>query len=224
MAQENYTHTEQNYIKAIYHLSQETDGTAYTQELAAAMSTTPASASDMVRKLSEKGLVSHIPYRGAKLNRKGEKAAMNIIRRHRLWELFLTEVLKFRWDEVHAMAEELEHVSSDLLLERIDEYLNYPRFDPHGDPIPDAQGRIAPLSSILLANLDTGTRTQIVAVRERSADLLKYLEKSGLILGTSITIVQRYDFDKSMDILINEKKQMHISNEVALNILTGNTE
>lgn len=214
-----FSHTEQNYIKAIYHLSRNEDGTAYTQQLASAMSTTPASASDMVKKLSEKGLVSHIPYRGAKLNKRGEKTALYIIRRHRLWELFLTEVLKFKWDEVHPMAEELEHVSSDLLLDRIDKYLNYPRFDPHGDPIPDAQGKIAETNFTRLGTLDKNQSGTISGVEEHSAEFLQYLEEVGMMLGCQVKIVNKYDFDKSFDVLINGKKTLHISSQVAMNIL-----
>jgi DtxR family Mn-dependent transcriptional regulator len=214
-----FSHTEQNYIKAIYHLSKDAGGTAYTQELASAMSTTPASASDMIRKLSEKGLVSHVPYRGARLNKKGEKTALYIIRRHRLWELFLTEVLKFKWDEVHAMAEELEHVSSDLLLERIDEYLDHPRFDPHGDPIPDAQGKIAETNFTRLSLLEKNQSGKISGVQEHSTEFLKYLAEAGLVLGAKVRIINRYDFDKSFDVLINGEKQLHISSQVAGNIL-----
>jgi DtxR family transcriptional regulator, Mn-dependent transcriptional regulator len=214
-----YSHTEQNYIKAIYHLSRSDDGTAYTQELATAMSTTAASASDMIRKLSEKGLLSHVPYRGAKLNKRGEKTALHIIRRHRLWELFLTEVLKFRWDEVHAMAEELEHVSSDLLLERIDEYLKHPRFDPHGDPIPDANGRITETNYTRLALLDKNQSGIISGVEEHSTEFLKYLDETGMVLGCQLKIINKYAFDKSLDVLINGKKQLHISSQVAMNIL-----
>ncbi|MEP7265860.1 MAG: metal-dependent transcriptional regulator [Bacteroidota bacterium] len=219
MLPNEYSHTEQNYIKAIYHLSRNEDGTAYTQQLASALSTTPASASDMVKKLSEKGLVSHIPYRGAKLNKRGEKTALYIIRRHRLWELFLTEVLKFRWDEVHPMAEELEHVSSDLLLDRIDKYLNYPRFDPHGDPIPDAQGKITETNFTRLGTLDKNQSGTISGVEEHSAEFLQYLQEAGMVLGCQIKIVNRYDFDKSFDVLINGKKSLHISSQVAMNIL-----
>lgn len=214
-----FSHTEQNYIKAIYHLSRNEEGTAYTQQLASAMSTTPASTTDMIKKLSEKGLVSHVPYRGVKLNKKGEKTALYIIRRHRLWELFLSEVLKFKWDEVHAMAEELEHVSSDLLLDRIDEYLNHPRFDPHGDPIPDAQGKIAETNFTCLADLAKNQSGKIAAVQEHSTEFLQYLADAGLVLGAKVKIVTRYDFDHSFDIILNGEKQFHISNKVAANIL-----
>jgi DtxR family transcriptional regulator, Mn-dependent transcriptional regulator len=221
MTPNEYSHTEQNYIKAIYHLSRNEDGTAYTQELASAMSTTAASASDMVKKLSEKGLVSHIPYRGAKLNKRGEKTALHIIRRHRLWELFLTKVLKFKWDEVHPIAEELEHVSSDILFARIDEYLNYPGFDPHGDPIPDAHGKIAETNFTLLGLLSKNQSGIISGVRDHGAEFLRYLDEAGMILGAQLKIVTKYEFDKSMDVLINGKKSLHISNQVAMNLLIG---
>ena len=214
-----FTHTEQNYIKAIYHLSKKEGTTAYTQDVAAALSTSSASATDMIKKLSEKGLLTYVPYRGAKLNKKGEKTALTIIRRHRLWELFLTEVLKFKWDEVHAMAEELEHVSSDLLLQRIDKHLSHPKFDPHGDPIPDMNGKLSETGFSVLANLCTGQSGVISGVNKHSAEFLKYLELNGLILNSTIKIIVLHPFDKSMDLLINGKKNLHISHQVAVNIL-----
>jgi DtxR family transcriptional regulator, Mn-dependent transcriptional regulator len=216
---EQYTHTEQNYIKIIYHLTQADDGTAYTQKVADAMSTSPASATDMIKKLSDKGLVAYVPYRGAKLNKKGERTALHIIRRHRLWELFLTEVLKFKWDEVHPMAEELEHVSSDLLLSRIDKFLNYPKFDPHGDPIPDAEGRIAQTNYIRLAELIKNQSGTIAGVEEHSPEFLKYLEETGLTLSSTIKVINKHSFDGSIDIIINNKKQVHVSSVVTNNLL-----
>ena len=214
-----FTHTEQNYIKAIYHLSKKEGTTAYTQEVAAAMSTSSASATDMIKKLTEKGLLAYVPYRGAKLNKKGEKTALSIIRRHRLWELFLTKVLKFKWDEVHPMAEELEHVSSDLLLQRIDKYLSHPKFDPHGDPIPDMNGKLSETSNCALSNLNINQSGVISGVNKHSPDFLRYLDQNGLVLSSRIKIIAFHSFDKSMDLVINGKKTLHISYQVASNIL-----
>lgn len=214
-----YTHTEQNYIKAIYHLSNSESDTAYTQELATAMSTSSASASDMIKKLSDKGLLSYVPYRGAKLNKKGEKTALTIIRRHRLWELFLTEVLKFKWDEVHAIADELEHINSELLLQRIDKFLSHPKFDPHGDPIPDSNGKIAETKFTALSSLAPLQTGIVSGVSNHTADFLNYLDKTGLVLNSNIKVLTCHAFDNSMDIILNNKKNIHISHQVASNIL-----
>ena len=214
-----FTHTEQNYIKAIYHLSNNQNELAYTQEVASAMSTTAASASDMIKKLSEKGLLSYKPYHGARLNKKGEKTALSIIRRHRLWELFLTEVLDFKWEEVHAVAEELEHVSSDLLLQRIDKFLSHPKFDPHGDPIPDINGKFTETNFNSLSSIAIQQAGIIAGVNNHSADYLIYLEKTGLVLGSTVKVIHLNSFDNSMDVLLNGKKNIHISQQVALNLL-----
>jgi DtxR family transcriptional regulator, Mn-dependent transcriptional regulator len=221
---ENYSHTEQNYIKAIYHLSRNQEGTAYTQELATALATTPASVTDMVKKLSEKGILSYVPYRGARLSRRGEKTALGIIRRHRLWELFLHRVLKFKWDEVHAMAEELEHVSSDSLLNRIDEYLSYPKFDPHGDPIPDANGKLSETNFTRLSDQSKNQTSVIAAVSEHSPEFLKYLDETGLTLGSHLKVLKKYSFDNSVEIMLNGKKQLHISGSVAEKIYIKNSK
>ena len=213
------TQTEENYLKAIYHLSAAGKGMVYTNDIAGSLSTTAASVTDMLRKLSDKSLLKYERYKGVRITRKGEKMALNIIRKHRLWEVFLTDVLKFKWDEVHTMAEELEHVSSDELIERLDKLLNYPKFDPHGDPIPDVNGNLAQQNFVTLSTLPQLSTGIITGVSEHAPDFLQYLEKTGFQLGTRFKVIALHPFDRSMDILLR-KRQVHISFDIAKNILT----
>lgn len=215
------TQAEENYLKAIYHLSSENNGLVYTNSIAESLSTTAASVTDMLRKLSDKNLLKYERYKGVRITRKGEKMALNIIRKHRLWEVFLTEYLKFRWDEVHTMAEELEHVSSDELIQRLDKLLNHPKFDPHGDPIPDINGNVAGQDFIALSLLQTNSSGLMAGVAEHSPDFLKYLEKSGFQIGVKFKVLEVHLFDRSMEIQLG-KKQIHISHDIAKNILTRN--
>ncbi len=213
------THTEENYLKAIYHLSGENNGLVYTNDIAGSLSTTAASVTDMLRKLADKSLLKYERYKGVRVTRKGEKLALNIIRKHRLWEVFLTEYLKFRWDEVHTMAEELEHVSSDELIDRLDTLLKYPKFDPHGDPIPDVNGNIAGKNFVALSLLITNSTGVVAGVAEHAPEFLQYLEKSGFKIGVRFKVLEVHAFDHSMEISIG-KKQIHISHDIAKNILT----
>ena len=213
------TPTEENYLKTIYRLSASGSGMVYTNDIAGSMSTTAASVTDMLRKLSDKSLLKYERYKGVRITRKGEKLALNIIRKHRLWEVFLTDVLKFRWDEVHTMAEELEHVSSDELIERLDKLLNYPKSDPHGDPIPDVNGKVTEQNFVALSTLGQNSTGIMSGVSEHAPDFLQYLEKIGCQLGIRFKVLAIHSFDRSMDILI-KKKQVHISFDIAKNILT----
>ena len=213
------TQTEENYLKAIYHLSNENNGLVYTNDIAGSLSTTAASVTDMLRKLSDKSLLKYERYKGVRVTKKGEKLALSIIRKHRLWEVFLTEYLKFRWDEVHTMAEELEHVSSDELIERLDKLLNHPKFDPHGDPIPDVNGILAWQNFIALSLLETNNTGLVAGVAEHAPEFLQYLEKTGFQIGVRFKVLEVHKFDRSMEIQIG-KKQIHISYDIAKNILT----
>ena len=215
------TQTEENYLKAIYHLSASNNGMVYTNDIAGSLCTTAASVTDMLRKLSDKSLLKYERYKGVRITRKGEKIALNIIRKHRLWEVFLTEYLNFKWDEVHTMAEELEHVSSDELIERLDKLLNHPKFDPHGDPIPDVNGKVAEQKFIVLSLLAEQQTGIIAGVAEHSPDFLQYLEKTGFQLGVQFKIIAIHKFDRSMDVQLG-KKHVHISFDIAKNILTRN--
>ncbi|RNL56507.1 metal-dependent transcriptional regulator [Pedobacter jejuensis] len=212
--------TEENYLKVIYHLAEQTNN-VQTNAIAEQIQTKPASVTDMIKKLAEKGLVDYIKYQGVTLTDKGRHAAVDIVRKHRLWEVFLVEKLNFKWDEVHDVAEELEHIKSVSLIERLDEFLGFPKADPHGDPIPDKNGRFAKTQFIKLIELKIGDSGTITGVSQHSSAFLKHLEKLGLTLGKQIKISDVTDFDGSVEILI-EEKQINISREVAKHILISN--
>ncbi len=216
------TETEENYLKAIYHLSAKRAEPVNTSSIAGSLSTTSASVTDMLKKLAEKNLIEYERYRGVRITRKGEKIAINIVRKHRLWEVFLTQTLKFRWDEVHSMAEELEHVSSDELIKRLEEYLGFPRFDPHGDPIPDLTGKISAPSSLTLASGECDKRYTLTGVNDHSVSFLQYLERTGLKPGITVRILEIQEYDHSMQIELKNKTKLSISNDVAKNILVKN--
>jgi DtxR family Mn-dependent transcriptional regulator len=211
--------TEENYLKIIYHLAEKT-GNVQTNAIAEQMQTKPASVTDMIKKLAEKGFVDYIKYQGVTLTEKGKNAAIEIVRKHRLWEVFLVDKLNFKWDEVHDVAEELEHIKSTALIERLDEFLGFPKSDPHGDPIPDKNGRFAVTQFIKLIDLKVGDQGTITGVSQHSSAFLKHLEKLGLTLGKQIEISDVTDFDGSVEILI-AGKQINISREVAKHILTS---
>lgn len=211
--------TAENYLKTIYHLlEQEPDGVT-TNTLAASLKIKPATVTDMLRKLSEDKLVKHEKYYGVTLTDKGRRTALDIIRRHRLWEVFLAEKLQFAWDEVHDMAEQLEHVQSEELIERLDKFLGYPKTDPHGDPIPDRKGKISMHEFKPLCSLTNKQSGMISGVTEHSPSFLQYLEKNGLSLGNEIEVLEVHAFDMSADIKLNQKKIIHLSYEVTKNIL-----
>ena len=211
------SYTEENYLKIIYHLSVITNP-VQTNAIAERMQTKAASVTDMLKKLSEKELVDYVKYQGVTLTEKGKLTAINIVRRHRLWEVFLVEKLNFKWDQVHEVAEELEHIKSTLLVERLDEFLDFPKVDPHGDPIPDQYGNFADLSFIKLSKLKANEKGTITGVSEHSTPFLKHLEKLGLTLGKKIEISEIIDFDGSVELIIDDKK-LNISREVAKHIL-----
>ncbi|RZL20212.1 MAG: metal-dependent transcriptional regulator, partial [Pedobacter sp.] len=179
------SYTEENYLKTIYHLSV-VNNPVQTNAIAEKMQTKAASVTDMLKKLAEKELVDYVKYQGVSLTEGGKATAINIIRKHRLWEVFLVDKLGFKWDQVHEVAEELEHIKSTLLTERLDEFLDFPKVDPHGDPIPDKYGNFADLSFVKLSKLNTGDKGTITGVSEHSSAFLKHLEKLGLTLGKKI--------------------------------------
>lgn len=211
------SHTEENYLKIIYLLS--TEGVSVqTNAIAERIHTKAASVTDMIRKLAEKGFVNYVKYQGVTLTAKGNAAALNIVRKHRLWEVFLVDKLNFKWDEVHEVAEELEHIKSALLIERLDAFLEYPKSDPHGDPIPDKNGQFSAQSLIKLNKLSIGQLGTISGVSEHSTPFLRLLEKLGLTLGKKIEIVDHIDFDGSMQLTV-DSENINISREVAQHIL-----
>jgi len=213
-----YSSTEENYIKVIYHLSSQNQE-ASTNAIAEIVQTRPASVSDMLRKLSEKNLVNYVKYKGVSLTEKGQKAALYIIRKHRLWEVFLVEKLKFSWEEVHEVAEQLEHIDSNLLIKRLDDFLGHPTHDPHGDPIPNEKGEMPTHEHHVLSDLSSQTKGIVRAVKDDSPSFLRYLNKVGIYIGASIQILEKIEFDGSMEISLDEHKAIIISGGVSQNIL-----
>ena len=212
--QPNFTVAEENYIKSIYHL-QRADDTVSTNALAERLKTKPASISDMLKKLQAKGLVNYNRYKGFRLTREGNKAALGIIRRHRLWEYFLVDQLQFNWEDVHEVAEQLEHVSNSKLVDKLDAFLGYPKFDPHGDPIPDGNGKINFQDQMPLFSLPLNTAAVITSVRSESSDLLSFLSSRKITIGTKVEVKRRLDFDNSLEVKVRSRQPIHISEQVA---------
>jgi DtxR family Mn-dependent transcriptional regulator len=213
----NYSTSEENYIKAVYRL-QRKENAVSTNELAHELKTKPASVTDMLKKLKIKKLIHYQPYQGVRLTQEGSKVALGIIRRHRLWEFFLAEKLKFTWDEVHEVAEELEHVSNKNLIDKLDEFLGFPRVDPHGDPIPDAQGRIESAKKISLTELPENKMATVCNVTDQSSSILELLEHKKIAIGTRLEIKKRFGFDESIEIRIGRHPAFTISKQLAENI------
>lgn len=210
---------EENYLKEIFHLSGQDKGKVSTNGLAEKLDSKASSITDMLKKLGDKKLVSYEKYKGCSLTAKGEKIAIHIIRKHRLWETFLVNKLKFGWDEVHDVAEQLEHIQSLKLINGIDQFLNYPKVDPHGDPIPDKEGNIDYLESkILLSETVIGAMVEVVQVSEDSLDLLQYLDSIKLNLGSKIKVLERVSFDGSIRVKLEGNGELSLSQKVAKNI------
>lgn len=212
-----FSYVEENYLKAIYHLSESGSRNVNTNAIAIELNTTAASVSDMIRKLSKKKAVHYEPYRGVKVSDKGQEVALSVIRKHRLWEVFLVQKLKFNWDEVHDVAEQLEHIKSPLLISRLDEFLGFPKYDPHGDPIPDEEGNISALKKSSLSESVIGAEGPVIGVNDSSSAFLKYLDKVGISIGTVLQVIDKNDFDGSLDIMVDQKI-ITISTAVAENI------
>jgi DtxR family Mn-dependent transcriptional regulator len=213
------SYSEENYLKAIYHLSENRNQGVNTNAIADSLNTKAASASDMIKKLAAKKLISYKKYYGVKVTDTGKKVALQIIRKHRLWEVFLVQKLNFNWDEVHEVAEELEHIKSPLLIQRLNKFLGDPKFDPHGDPIPDETGTIPSKPSIPLSQLITGKSGIITSVKDSDSSFLKYLDKMEMKIGSRIKVLDVIEFDNSMEILIDDKRKINVSNEVSGNLL-----
>jgi DtxR family Mn-dependent transcriptional regulator len=211
------TFSEENYLKSIYHLTTSLDSEVSTNAIAEMMETKASSVTDMLKKLSEKDLINYKKYQGVSLTENGKLAAKMIVRKHRLWEVFLVEKLDFSWDEVHDIAEQLEHIKSEKLINKLDDFLGNPTEDPHGDPIPDAQGRIIAIEKQLLSELLANQTGICVGVKDNSSDFLKYLDKQQIGLGTKIEVVTKETFDLSLKIKVNGT-ELTISNKIASNL------
>lgn len=212
--------TEENYLKIIYMLTEQNGGNEVsTNELAEHTLTKAASVSDMLRKLAEKNFINYRKYQGVTLTKEGQHIALSVIRKHRLWEVFLVEKLGFGWDEIHDIAEQLEHIDSKELTEKLDKFLGSPQFDPHGDPIPDAKGKMPMVSSHKLSEIPVDQSVVMVGVSVHSPAFLQHLDKNHITLGCKIKIQEISEFDKSYSVLINNTDTVFVSNEVAKNLL-----
>lgn len=211
------TTSEENYLKVIYHLSQVSSKEINTNAIAGMLDAKASSVTDMIQKLAEKEFVSYIKYHGVLLTEKGLFTAKMIIRKHRLWETFLVEKLNFSWDEVHEIAEELEHINSEVLINRLDTFLDYPSLDPHGDPIPNALGKIQAVSKKLLLEVALQTKVKCVGVKDTSTNFLQFLNQKGIALGSVITILEKEFFAETLQIEVNNQI-LAISNKIANNI------
>lgn len=200
--------TEENYLKAIYKIGEKNNKPAGTNAIAAEMETSAASVTDMIKRLSEKKLIIYQKYRGVNLSPEGSKIATNLIRKHRLWESFLVDKLGFTWDKVHDIAEQLEHIKSEELISKLDEYLDFPKFDPHGDPIPNADGKFTLRTQILLSQLSKNDKAVIIGVKDHDNEFLKFLNTKEVNLGTAITILEKYSYDKTISVEINSVEHL----------------
>lgn len=205
------TLTEENYLKAIYSLSQKGLDKITPTALAEEMSINAASVVDMIKKLSDKELISYDKRNGAKLSAQGNKIALDIVRKHRLWEVFLLEKLGYSWDVVHEIAEQLEHIKHEELADRLDKYLGFPEYDPHGDPIPNAKGEIPSTANTLLFEIEEGKTCQVTAVKDTSVVFLQYLEQLSIKIGTRIKVLEKIPFDASMDVQIGKDVKTTVS-------------
>lgn len=211
------TFSEENYLKAIYHLTVVSSSGVSTNAIAEVMETKASSVTDMLKKLAEKDLVNYKKYQGVTLTDKGKLEAKMIVRKHRLWEVFLVEKLAFSWDEVHDIAEQLEHIKSEKLINKLDDFLGNPTEDPHGDPIPNAQGQIPKIDKQLLSELSEGQKGICVGVKDTSSEFLKYLDKQGIALGSAIEIMGKESFDLSLRIKV-DSAFLNVSSKIASNL------
>lgn len=212
------TFSEENYLKTIYHLTNAVDSdVCSTNAIAERMETKASSVTDMLKKLAEKDLIHYIKYQGVSLTEKGKLGAKMIVRKHRLWEVFLVDKLDFSWDEVHDVAEQLEHIKSEKLINKLDDFLGNPTEDPHGDPIPDSQGRIIKVEKQLLSELTGKNIGVCVGVKDTSSEFLQYLDKQEISLGSKIEFISKESFDQSLKIKVNGR-ELNISNKIASNL------
>lgn len=212
------SNAEENYLKAIFKLSEKDGKTASTNAIAGEMQTSAASVTDMLKRLAEKQLIIYEKYKGVSLTEEGNRLATGLIRKHRLWEVFLVDKLGFAWDEVHDLAEQLEHVQGPELVSRLDDFLGRPRFDPHGDPIPDEEGRWIFRQQVLLATLQTGARGVVTGVDDHDPAFLKYLDQLGLQLGAALELLERHPYDQSVRVRSGDGRELILSEKVSQNL------
>lgn len=211
------TFSEENHLKSIFHLSSESESGVSTNSIADNLNTKASSVTEMLKKLNDKILIVYKKYHGAQLTEKGRKTALNIIRKHRLWEVFLVDKLNFKWDEVHDIAEQLEHIQSEKLTNELDKFLDFPTKDPHGDPIPNPAGFIKFTPKLKLSDLNIGETGKFVGVKDSSSTFLKYLDKRQISLGSNIKVLHQEEFDQSLHVGLDESN-LTISIKTASNL------
>ena len=205
------SYTEENYLKIIFALSHPTTKEITTNDIAKSLDVNPASVSDMLKKLKQKKLIDYAKYQGVSLTDEGRKIAINIVRKHRLWETFLVDKLNFSWDEVHEVAEQLEHIQSNLLIERLYQFLLFPKFDPHGEPIPNERGEFPVTENwICLNSCDTQQIVEVKSITDDSSTLLQYLSKISIAIGVNIEILDKNMYEKIYGILVSYKGKTKI--------------
>ena len=217
------THTEENYLKSIYSLELSSSKNVSTTLLAKKMKTKASSVTDMIKKLADKNLVDYEKYKGVSLTKSGKTIAVKIVRKHRLWEVFLVNKLDYNWDEVHEIAEQLEHIKSYSLTDKLDKYLEFPTHDPHGDPIPDKNGNIEHHKNVMLSSIQIGESCVVIGVKDSSTAFLKFLDNSNIKLGSVIKVIAIEDFDNSMNIESNNSS-FSISNQISKNLFVKKTQ
>lgn len=209
--------TEENYLKAIYSIGISNTKSVNTTLIAKKLKTKPSSVTDMIQKLAEKNLINYEKYKGVTLSQSGKKVAVEIVRKHRLWEVFLVNKLNYSWDEVHDMAEQLEHIKSDTLVGRLEAFLDYPKHDPHGDPIPDENGNIALHKKVMLPSVEISSSCILIGVKDSSSSFLKFLDNANIKLGDTLKVISKEDFDNSL-LIENKTQTISISNQISQNL------
>ena len=217
MTNTNLSKSEENYLKSIFNLSEFGNKQVATNSISKVLNIEPASVTDMIKKLSKKKLIYHEKYKGSTISKSGIKIALQIIRRHRLWEVFLYDKLNFKWDKIHDIAEELEHVSSEELIDNLDKFLKYPQIDPHGDPIPNKLGEMNFVDKISISDLNVNENGIVSRIINEDEEFFNLLKKLKIEIGTEVKIIDKIEYDESIEILIN-KKTVIISKDIANNI------
>lgn len=215
------SYTEERYLKAIYLQAKGSTESVSTNAMANALKTSPAAVTDMVQRLNEKGLVVYQKYQGVTLSSVGQTYALQILRKHLLWEVFLVDKLKLGWEEVHEIAEQLEHINSPILIQRLDDYLGNPTYSPHGKAIPNASGKVTQKLSLPLTEVETGKTCIVVAMKKGSTEFLQYLNKRNIYIGAQLSVIEKLTFDQSMDISVDRLSKINISQKVSDNILVN---
>jgi len=213
--------TEENYLKTIYNLGLSNSKSVNTTLIAKNLETKPSSVTDMIQKLAEKELINYEKYKGVSLTFNGKKIAVEVVRKHRLWEVFLVNKLHYNWDEVHDLAEQLEHVKSDTLISRLEAFLDFPKHDPHGDPIPDENGNIAHHKQVMLSSVDINNSCIVIGVKDSSSTFLKFLDNVNIKLGSTLKIISKEEFDQSI-LIENNNSLISISNQISNNLFVKN--